>query len=99
MAAFAWCPGKEDCLARRSLYLAYLRNNQNIGLPGQSKLFDGAEEGELLSTNFVSFGVKTKGNIDVVVAHERHQETSTIRYNMAQHVGWCCTQEARQQQT
>ena len=82
MAAFDWGPGKEDCSANRSLYLAYLRNNQNITLPPKSKLFDGAEYGELLSTNFVSFGVKTRGNIDVVVAHERHQEIHTTRHNM-----------------
>ncbi|CAB9509254.1 hypothetical protein SEMRO_382_G130940.1 [Seminavis robusta] len=82
MAAFTWGPRKEDCLANRSLYLAYLRNNQNIGLPHHSKLFDGTEEPELLSTDIVSFGVKTKGNIDVVLAHKHHQETSTTRHNM-----------------
>lgn len=82
MAAFNWGPEKEDSPANRSLYLAYLRNNQNIVLPEKSKLFDGTQEGELLSTNFASFGVKTKGNIDVVVAHERHQNAKTIRQNM-----------------
>lgn len=82
MAPFVWGPGKEDCPANRGLYLAYLRNNQHIGMPPQSKVFDGTEEPELLTADFVSFGVKTKGNIDVVVAHERHQETATTRHNM-----------------
>lgn len=82
MALFSWGPGKEDCLENRRLYLAYLRNVQNIGLPPESKLFDGTEDSELLSTTFESFGVKTKGNIDVVLAHERHQGIATIRHNI-----------------
>ena len=82
MADFAWGTGKEDCPENCSPRLDHLRNSQNINLPPQSRLFDGTEEGELLSTNFVSFGVKTKGNIDVVVAHERHQNAFTTRHNM-----------------
>ena len=82
MAPFVWDKGKEDCPANRRLYLAYLRKSQNIGIPPQSKIFDGNGEPELLTTDFVSFGVKTKGNIDVVVAHERHQDAFTTRHNM-----------------
>jgi len=82
MAPFSWGLGKEDCLQNRRLYLAYLRNNQNIGLPPESKLFDGIEDSDLLSTNFELFGVKTKGNIDLVLAHKRHRVTATTRHHM-----------------
>jgi len=82
MGPFVWLEGKEDSKPNRTKYMAYLRNNQNIGTPLNSKLFDGTQEGDLLSAEFVSFGVKTKGNIDVVVAHERHQGTHTTRNHM-----------------
>lgn len=82
MDPFSWGHGKEDCIENRRLYLAYLRNNKNIGLPPESKLFDGTEDSELLFTNFELLGVNTKGNIDVVLAHKRHQGTATIRHHM-----------------
>ena len=82
MGNFHWLPGKENSPPNRSLYMAYLRNSSNICLPDGSKLFDGTEAGELLSVEFTSMGVKTKGNIDVVMCAERHQTVRTTRSNM-----------------
>ena len=85
MADFRWQSGKEDSAENRALYMAYLR--ENISLPAGSKLFDGTEAGDLLSAEMVSVGVKTKGNIDVVMAAERHQKVHTTSRNMWAGIG------------
>ena len=82
MAPFGWKAGKEDSEENRGLYMAYLKNTTNLCLPVGSKLFDGAKAGAFLSVEFVPYGIKTRGNIDVVMAADRHQEIHTTIKNM-----------------
>ena len=64
--------------------MEYLRNPQNITtLPGDTRLFEGSSEKDLLSVRFLGFGnVMTSGNIDVVLAAPSHQGIETIRQNI-----------------
>lgn len=80
MKDFSWQPGKEESKENRTLYMDYLRNN--ISLPANGKLFDGSNGGYFLSAEMASLEVKTKGNIDVVMAAERHQKIDTTIRNM-----------------
>ena len=80
MGNFRWNKGTEDSQDNRRKYMAYLKNK--INLPNGSKIFDGAKAGNFLSTVFESMGIKTKGNIDVVMAAERHQKIATASRHM-----------------
>jgi hypothetical protein len=75
-----WLPGKEDNPENRKKYMGYL--NKNIVLPQGGKLFEGNGMDDLLSIDIEAFGVKTRGNIDVVLASDRHQGVETTRENM-----------------
>ena len=61
--------------------MAYL-NSANVTLPVGSKIFDGAKARALLSVKFNQYRIKTKGNVDVVMAAARHRSVDTTKQNM-----------------
>ena len=62
--------------------MSYLNNRNNITLPDGGKLFEGNGADDLLSIDMGALGVRTRGNIAVVLAAERHQGIETTRENM-----------------
>lgn len=80
MPDFQWASSKEDSPENKTRYMNYLMNN--ISLPNESKLFDGSGTSDLLEANMTSIGVKTKGNIDVVMAHNRFQSVDIAVLHM-----------------
>lgn len=79
---FTWLASEEDSLENRVAYMAYFRNNENLVLPPDTKIFDGNSDGEFLNVQMEGFRVKTSGNIDVPLAHNRHQSLATVKENM-----------------
>jgi phage pi2 protein 07 len=82
MQEHTWLAEKEDSLQNRKLYMAYLNNKDNIDLPEGGKLFEGSTDSGFLGVWMEEIETKTKGNIDAVIAHSRHQELSTTRQHM-----------------
>jgi hypothetical protein len=83
--AFSWLDSKEDSAENRKNYMSHLNDSKNIIFPPNSKLFDATSFSDFLSADMVDFGVRIRGNIDVVLAAERHASVSTTRNNM-----WAC---------
>lgn len=82
MREHTWLPGKEDSVENRKAYMNYLNNEKNIRLPKGGKLFEGSADPQLLGVDIEVIGIKTSGNIDVVLAESRHQDITTTRQNM-----------------
>ena len=82
MAPFYWdATQNEDSKDNRRQYMAYLKSS-NLCLPDGSQLFDAAKSSAFLSVRFLPSGIKTRGNIDVVMAANRHQEIHTAKRHM-----------------
>ena len=82
MAPFYWDATKnEDSKDNRRQYMAYLRSS-NLCLPDGSQLFDAVKSSAFLSVRFLPSGIKTRGNIDVVMAANRHQGIHTAKRHM-----------------
>ena len=82
MVSHTWLPGKEDSPDNRRAYMRYLNDQNNITLPNGGKLFEGNSVDDFLSLDMGALEVKMSGNIDVVLAAERHQDVETTRENM-----------------